>query len=139
MKVNFKKFGAIVAGATILASSAAFAAVTFGSTTLVDDSGAPLAKVALGSNSAPSDAVVASMIAGKLAGSAYKSETLTASVSGSATCSGDGEGDSSGTCSISNEKARLEITVPGSVAAGTWTGDNLIGDFLNRELFDREP
>ncbi|MFH1685730.1 MAG: hypothetical protein ABH983_05500 [Candidatus Micrarchaeota archaeon] len=139
MKVNFKKFGAIVAGATILASSAAFAAVTFGSTTLVDDSGAPLAKVALGSNSAPSDAVVASMIAGKLAGSAYKSETLTASVSGSATCSGDGDGDSSGTCSISSEKARLEITVPGSVAAGTWTGDNLIGDFLNRELFDREP
>ncbi|MFH1404691.1 MAG: hypothetical protein ABIH21_01170, partial [Patescibacteria group bacterium] len=139
MKVNLKKMGAIVAGATILASSAAFAGLMFGSTTLVDDNGAPVAKVVVGTNSAPSDGVAAALIAGSMAGAAYKSETLTASVSGSATCSGDDEGNSSGTCSISNEKARLEITVPGSVAAGTWTGDNLIGDFLNRELFDREP
>ena len=31
----------------------------------------------------------------------------------------------------------LEITVPGSVAAGTWEGENLIGDYLNRDLLDR--
>ncbi|MEW6035950.1 MAG: hypothetical protein AB1529_05025, partial [Candidatus Micrarchaeota archaeon] len=136
MKVNLKKMGAIVAGATILASSAAFAGLMFGSTTLVDDTGTPVAKVVLGGKAQPSDAVAASLIAGKLVSEAYKSQTLTAQVSGTAACTPSG-GGAGGTCSISNEKARLEITVPGAVAAGTWTGDNLIGDFLNRELMDR--
>ncbi|MFH1520375.1 MAG: S-layer protein [Candidatus Micrarchaeota archaeon] len=136
MKVNLKKIGAIVAGATILASSAAFAGLMFGSTTLVDDNGAPVAKVVVGSNGAPSDGVAAALIAGKIVSEAYKSTTLTAQVSGTATCTSTDEG--SGTCAISNEKAKLEITVPNSVAAGTWTGDNLIGDYLNRKLVDRE-
>ncbi len=139
MKVNLKKMGAIVAGATILASSAAFAGLLFGSTTLVDNNGAPVAKVVVGSKSLPSDGVAAALIVGKMAAESYKSETLTASVTGTASCSSDGSGNgSAGTCSISDEKARLEITVPGSVAAGTWTGENLIGDFMNRELMDRE-
>ena len=138
MKINLKKMGAIVAGATLLASSAAFATVMFGDTTLVDENGAPVAKVVLGGQSQPSDGVAAGLIAGSLAGAAYKSQTLTAEVAGTATCTGDGEGEESGTCSISNEKARLEITIPGTVAAGTWTGENLIGDYLNRELLDRE-
>ncbi len=138
MKVNLKKMGAIVAGATMLASSAAFAGLLFGSTTLVDDNGAPVAKVVIGSNSAPSDGVAGALIAGKIASEAYKSQTLTAEVSGTADCvAGEGSEETAGTCSISNEKARLEITVPGSVAAGTWQGDNLIGDYLNRELEDR--
>lgn len=138
MKVNLKKMGAIVAGATILASSAAFAGLMFGSTTLVDDNGAPVAKVVVGGKSMPSDGVAAALIAGKMVSEAYKSSTLTAQVSGTASCDAD-EGESTGTCSISEEKARLEITVPGSVASGTWTGANLIGDYLNRELMDREP
>jgi hypothetical protein len=137
MKVNLKKIGAVVAGATILASSAAFAGLMFGSTTLVDDNGAPVAKVVVGSKAAPSDGVAAALIAGKMVSETYKSSTLTAQVSGTAACTPSGAGGS-GTCSISNEKARLEITVPGSVAAGTWTGNNLIGDYLNRELLDRE-
>jgi hypothetical protein len=137
MKVNLKKIGAIVAGATILASSAAFAGLMFGSTTLVDDNGAPVAKVVIGSKAQPSDAVAGALIAGKMVGEAYKSQTLSAQVSGTASCTG-GSG-TGGTCSITNEKARLEITVPGSVAAGTWTGENLIGDYLNRKLLDREP
>ncbi|MBU0532612.1 hypothetical protein KKB44_03900, partial [Candidatus Micrarchaeota archaeon] len=135
MKVNLKKIGAIVAGATILASSAAFGALTFESTTLVDDNGAPVAKVVLGSGGAPSDGVAASKIAEAMAKETYKTTTLTAEVVGTATCTGGGDG--SGTCAISNEQAQLEITVPGSIAAGTWTGENLIGDFLNRELMDR--
>ncbi|MFH0884276.1 MAG: S-layer protein, partial [Candidatus Micrarchaeota archaeon] len=138
MKVNLKKIGAIVAGATILASSAAFAGLMFGSTTLVDDNGAPVAKVVVGSKAQPSDGVAAALIAGKMVSETYKSQTLTAQVSGTAACTSDG-GNATGTCSISNEKARLEITVPGSVAAGTWTGENLIGDYLNRALLDREP
>ncbi|VVC04758.1 Uncharacterised protein [Candidatus Bilamarchaeum dharawalense] len=135
MKVNLKKIGAIVAGATILASSAAFAGLMFGSTTLVDANGAPVAKVVVGSKAMPSDGVAAALIAGKMVSEAYKSATLTAQVSGTAACTASGEG--SGTCAISNEKAKLEITVPNSVAAGTWTGDNLIGDYLNRDLLDR--
>ncbi|MEW6748798.1 MAG: hypothetical protein AB1295_03770 [Candidatus Micrarchaeota archaeon] len=137
MKVNLKKMGAIVAGATILASTAAFAGLMFGSTTLVDDNGAPTAKVVLGGNAAPSDGVSAALIAGKIASEAYKSVELSAEVAGSASCTANGEG-SAGTCAISNEKARLEITVPGAHAAGTWTGENLIGDYINRELLDRE-
>ncbi len=137
MKVNLKKIGAIVAGATILASSAAFAGLMFGSTTLVDDNGAPVAKVVVGSNAMPSDGVAAALIAGKIVSEAYKSQTLSAEVSGTASCTPNG--DASGTCSISNEKAKLEITVPGAVAAGTWQGENLIGDFIHRRLLDREP
>ncbi len=138
MKVNLKKVGTVVAGAAILASSAAFAGLMFGSTTLVDDNGAPVAKVVLGSSAQPSDAVAASLIAGKMVSESYKSTSLTAQVSGTAACTPSG-GAATGTCSISNEKARLEITVPGSIAAGTWTGNNLIGDYLNRALLDREP
>jgi len=137
MKVNLKKMGAIVAGAAILASSASFAGLMFGSTTLVDDNGAPVAKVVIGSKAMPSDGVAAALIAGKMVSEAFKSQTLTAQVSGTAACTPSG-GSGSGSCSISNEKARLEITVPGSTAAGTWTGDNLIGDFLNRQLGDRK-
>lgn len=137
MKVNLKKMGAIVAGATILASSAAFAGLMFGSTTLVDDNGAPVAKVVVGSKAHPSDGVAAALIAGKIVSETYKSQTLTAQVSGTASCTPSTSGNATGTCSISDEKARLEITVPGAFAAGTWTGDNLIGDFLNRELMDR--
>ncbi|MBU0591660.1 hypothetical protein KKD40_05560 [Candidatus Micrarchaeota archaeon] len=137
MKVNLKKLGAIVAGATILASSAAFAGLMFGSTTLVDDNGAPVAKVVIGSNAAASDGVAAALIATKLASAAYKSSTVTAEVSGDAVCAADGS-DGTGGCAISNEKAKLEITVPGSTAMGTWTGENLIGDHLDRQLLDRD-
>ncbi|HSB46432.1 MAG TPA: hypothetical protein VLD37_00335, partial [Candidatus Bilamarchaeum sp.] len=138
MKVNLKKLGCIVAGATILASSAAFAGLMYGSTTLVDDNGVAQAKVVVGKNAHNSDAIAAALIAGKLVSESYKSQTLTAQVSGTASCSPGTAGNASGTCSISNEKARLEITVPGATAAGTWSGENLIGDFLNRELMDRE-
>ncbi len=111
----------------------------FGSTTLVDDNGAPVAKVVVGSAAHPSDGVAAALIAGKMVSETYKSSTLTAQVSGTATCGAANASASGGTCAISNEKARLEITVPGSVASGTWTGNNLIGDWLDRTLQDRKP
>src|SRR5271157_2702623 len=132
MKVNLKKIGAIVAGATILASTAAFAGLMFGSTTLVDDNGAPVAKVVVGSNAMPSDGVAAALIAGAIVSNTYKSQTLTAQVSGTAACTPSAaSSNATGTCSISNEKTTLQITVPNSVAAGTWTGQNLIGDWLD--------
>jgi len=137
MKVNLKKIGAIVAGATILASSVAFAGLTFGSTQLVDDNGAPVAKVVIGANAAASDGVAAALIASKLVSAAYKPSTLTAQVSGTPTC-GAGGAAGTGSCTVSDEKATLEITVPGSVTSGTYTVNNLIGDYLNRELNDRD-
>ncbi len=138
MKVNLKKLGAIVAGAAILASSAAFAGLMFGSTTLVDDNGAPVAKVVVGSNALPSDAVAAALIANKIASETYKTETLTAQVAGSASCnSAASNSTTGGTCSVTNKEAQLSITVPGSVASGTYTFGNLIGDWVNRDLLDR--
>jgi len=135
MKVNLKRIGAIVAGATILASSVSFAGLAFGSTQLVDGNGAPVAKVVVGEQGAASDGVAAALIASKLASAAYKSSELTAQYTGLPTCSaGNATG---GSCTVTNEKATLEITVPGAVAAGTYTVNNLIGDFLNKELLDR--
>ncbi len=133
MKINLKKIGAIVAGATILASTAAFAGLWFGDTMLVDDNGAPVAKVVLGEKGY--DGVAGSIIAGKLVSESYKTETLTASVVGTASCTGEAE--EGGTCEITNEKVQLEISVPGAVTEGVYTINNLIGDYLNRRIADR--
>ena len=59
----------------------------FGNTTLVDDNGAPVAKVIIGSKSKPKDALAAALIVQTLAANAYKSITLTAHITGTATCS----------------------------------------------------
>ncbi len=138
MRVNLKKLGAVVAGATVLASSAAFGALMFGDTTLVDDNGQPVAKVVVGERAAVSDGVAAALIAAELARNAYKTQTLTAELSGEPACSVEGApaaGDV--TCNVTNERVRLKLTVPGAALEGTWTGDNLIGDFIHRRLIDR--
>jgi hypothetical protein len=143
MKVNLKKIGAIVAGAAILASSVSFAGLMFGSTTLVDSNGAPVVKVVVGANAAASDGVAAALIASKIASAAYSTDTLTAAVSGTANCGGSmmnsttASTTGSGSCTVSDQTATLAITVPGSVTSGTYTINNLIGDYLNRELDDR--
>lgn len=134
MKVNLKKIGAIVAGATILASSVAFASLWYGNTQLVNDNGAPTAKVVVGANAAASDGVAAANIAARIANEAYKSTTLSAQVSGTPSCTlPEGEGK----CSVSNEKVTLEITVPGQTAEGTFLMKSLIGDNIDRVLLDR--
>jgi len=112
----------------------------FGSTTLVDSNGAPVVKVVIGSQAQPSDGVAAALIAGAIISQAYSTQTLTAQVTGAATCGNSSMTNAStsgGTCSISNQQATLDITVPGTTAAGAWTGDNLIGDYLDRTLLDR--
>ncbi len=142
MKVNLKKIGAIVAGAAILASSVSFAGLMFGSTTLVDSNGAPVVKVVVGANAAASDGVAAALIASKIASAAYSTSTLTAAVSGTANCGGSMSNGTAttgaGSCTVSDQTATLAITVPGSVTSGTYTINNLIGDYLNRELDDRD-
>src|SRR3989338_8985949 len=107
MKVNLKKIGAIVAGATILASSVAFAGLWFGSTELVNANGAPVAKVVVGASAAASDGVAAANIAAKLASEAFKTSTLTAQVAGDATCAVGAGAATGGSCAISNEKVKL--------------------------------
>ncbi len=138
MKVNLKKIGAIVAGATILASSVAFAGgLSFGNTVLVNDQGNTAAKVVVGEKAMASDGVAAANIAAQIAANAWKSTTFTASVSGEATCAA-GAGDATGgACAISNEKAKLEITVPGSATPGTYNLKTLVADITDRTILDR--
>ncbi|MDD5337369.1 MAG: S-layer protein, partial [Candidatus ainarchaeum sp.] len=129
--INLKKIGAIVAGATILASSVAFASLMYGNTELVDANGQPVAKVVLGSNAQVSDGVVAASIASKLASAAYAKKTLTAAVANDATCTTTGS-TGNGTCAISNEKVTLEVTVPGSANSGIHAFVTDIGDYIDR-------
>jgi len=119
--INLKKIGAIVAGATILASSVAFAGLMYQNTELVNADGQPLAKVVVGAGSMASDGVVAASISNKLANEAYKSTTLTAEVVGEATCTGGSGGE--GTCDIveGSETVTLEVTVPGAGIEGVHT------------------
>ena len=134
MKVNLKKIGAIVAGATILASSVAFAGLAYGNTPLVNDNGQPVVKIVVGEKAAASDGVAAANIAAKIASEAFKSSALTAQLSGEATCA---SGEGAGTCAISDEKVTLEITAPGAATEGSYTVQSLIGDDLDRILLDR--
>lgn len=136
MKVNLKKLGAIVAGATILASSVAFAGLMFGNTALVNDQGNTVAKIVVGESAAASDGVAAANIAAQIAAKAWKSTVFTASVSGESTCTVGGPG-SGGACAISEEKAKLEITVPGSATPGTYTLKSLVADVTDRTIRDR--
>lgn len=134
MKVNLKKLGAIVAGATILASSVAFAGLYFQNTQLVNDNGAPQVKVVVGEKAAASDGVAAANIAAKVASEAFKTSALTASVKGTATYAGGAAGS---TVTLSDKACKLEITVPDSATPGTYTWQNLLGDNVNRVLQDR--
>src|SRR3989338_3923599 len=133
MKVNLKKIGAMVAGATILASSVAFAGLMYGNTVLVNDQGNSAAKVVVGEKALASDCVAAANIAAAIASNAWKSTVFTASVSGDPTCAVGG----AAACAISNEKAKLEISVPGSATPGTYTLKTLVGDLTDRTLLDR--
>ena len=135
--INLKKIGAIVAGATILASSVAFAGLLYQNTELVNADGQPLAKVVVGASSMASDGVVAASISNKLANEAYKSTTLTAEVVGTATCTGGASGE--GTCDVveGSETVTLEVTVPGSGIEGVHTFTTAIGDYVDKDLENR--
>jgi len=136
MKVNLKKIGSVVAGAAIFASSVAFAGgLWFENTQLINENGAPLGKIAVGANGAITDGVAAALMAAKWGSEAYAMQTVTAKLAGEATCVDGGmAGDE---CTITDKSVRLEVTVPGGAVAGTYTVGNLIGDFLNRDLEDR--
>lgn len=135
--INLKKIGAIVAGATILASSVAFAGLMYQNTELVNMDGQPVAKVVIGANAMASDGVAAALISNKLANEAYKSTTLTAEYVGEATCSGGAEG--SGTCDVveGSETVTLAVTIPGAGIEGVHEFTTAIADYIDRELENR--
>jgi len=136
--INVKKIAAF-AGAAVLASACLGAAeVVFGSTQLVDNNGQPTVKVYVGSKAAVSDGVAAANIAAKIANEAYKSSTLTASTSGTATCTAGTGATGAGACSIveSSKKVTLSVEIPGTVA-GTHTFKTLIGDYIDKQLQNR--
>ncbi|MDO8554640.1 MAG: S-layer protein [Candidatus Micrarchaeota archaeon] len=138
MKVNLKKLGAIVAGATILASSVAYAGLMFGSTELVNANGAPVAKVVVGESAAASDGVAAANIAAKLASEAFKTSTLTAQVAGldSVSCA-LGSASGGATCAVSDKQVKLEVTVPGATDTSVYQFESLIGETVDRTTLDR--
>ncbi|MBN2121664.1 hypothetical protein JW721_01225, partial [Candidatus Micrarchaeota archaeon] len=135
--INLKKIGAIVAGATILASSVAFAGLMYQNTELVNADGQPVAKVVMGANAMASDGVAAALISNKLANEAYKSTTLTAEVVGEATCAGGSAG--AGTCDVveGSETVTLSVTVPGAGIEGVHMFTTAIGDYVDRGLENR--
>lgn len=134
MKVNLRKIGAIVAGATILASSVAFAGLSFQNTVLVNENGAPQVKVVVGEKAMASDGVAAANIAAKIANEAFKTQKLTAQIKGSASCT---SGAGAGTCTVSDKKVTLELTSPGAGTGEAYTLSTLIGDDVDRVLLDR--
>ncbi|MFN3909790.1 MAG: S-layer protein [Candidatus Anstonellaceae archaeon] len=135
--VNASKIAALAAGAVLLASSVVSAGVMYENLELVNPNGQPTAKVVVGSSAQVSDGIAAANIAAVLANKAYKSSTLSASVSGTATCSATGgsEGGTGG-CEVSNEKALIEIIVPGQLA-NAYQFKTLITDRIDRTLQNR--
>jgi len=119
--INVKRMAAVAFGAALLgATLLAAAPVMYGNTEIINAQGKPVVKVVVGSGGLASDAVAAGNIAAVIGNLAFKSQTVTAQLSGSPTCSVSGAG-AAGTCTVSDRKAELEITTPGtSIAAGAF-------------------
>ncbi|MFA6035538.1 MAG: S-layer protein [Candidatus Micrarchaeia archaeon] len=127
---------AVAAGVALLGASLAVADVTYGNVQLVNQNGQPVAQVVVGSNAAASDGVVAANIAAMIGNMAYKTQTISASTTGTATCSLGGGSTSGGTCAISNEKVKLQVTLPG-VVAGAYGWKTLINDYTDKKTENR--
>jgi len=135
-RLNVKRVAALAAGAALLGASLAVADVTYGNVQLVNQNGQPVAQVVVGSAAAASDGVVAANIAAMIGNMAYKTQTLSASTTGTATCSVGGGATSGGTCAISNEKVKLQVTLPG-VVSGAFGWKTLINDYTDKKLENR--
>ncbi|VVC04657.1 Uncharacterised protein [Candidatus Burarchaeum australiense] len=135
-RLNVKRVAALAAGAALLGASLAVAEVTYGNVQLVNQNGQPTAQVVVGSGAAASDGVVAANIAAMLGNLAYKAQTISASTAGEATCALGGGAATGGTCAISNEKVKLEVTLPG-VVSGVYGWKTLINDYTDKYLGNR--
>ncbi len=133
--LNVKRIAALAAGAALLGASFAVADVTYLNKQIVNQNGQPVVKVVVGANAASSDGVAAANVAAIVGNLAYRSRTITAQTQGSATCSVT-SGSGSGTCPVSNKKATLEVTVPGTVV-GAFGFKTFITDYIDRDLENR--
>jgi len=137
--MNVKKIAALAAGAALVAAGVAAAgAITYSNTPIISASGVPQVKVVVGQNAAASDGVVAANIAAMVGNLAWRSQAVTASVSGTSGvgCTVTGGGGGAGTCSISNEKVWLNVTLPG-VVSGAVEFRTLINDWVDKKLENR--
>lgn len=134
--LNLKKVGALVAGATILASSVAFAGLSFEDTELVNANGQPLVKVVVGADAAASDGVAAANIASYIANNAFATKTYTAMAT-DAECGSSATAGSTGTCAVTNEAVKLEVTVPGSVGTGKANFKLALNDYFDKDILNR--
>ena len=129
--IDAKKVAAVTVGAALLgASLLAAAPIMYGNTEIINAQGKPVVKVVVGASAKASDGVAAANIAAVIGSLAYKSQTVTAQLQGSPTCTSAGTG--SGACTVSDKKAVLEITTPGtSVVAGAYGFKTYMYGFLD--------
>ena len=133
--LNVKRIAALAAGAAMLGASLAVAGDVSYSNVPIIQNGQPRVKIVVGEKAAASDGVAAANIAAMIGNLAYKSQAITATISGEPTCTVAG-GTGSGTCAVSDEKATLEVTVPGTVS-GAFGFKTLINDMVDRYLENR--
>ena len=137
--MNVKKIAALAAGTALVGMAVAAAgAITYSNTPIISASGVPQVKVVVGEQAAASDGVVAANIAAMIGNLAWRSQAVTASVAGTSGvgCNVTGGGSGAGTCSISNEKVWLNVTLPGQVS-GAVEFRTLINDWVDRKLENR--
>ena len=136
--LNTKKIVAMATGAALL-GSALLGAVSYQNTELINDNGAPMAKVVVGSNAHISDGVAAANIAAVLGNMAFKSVEVTATPTGINGLSCDVSGDSAGTCSVLSKSVDLEVVTPaGVIPAGAYGFSTYIDDYVDSDLLDRD-
>jgi len=124
-------------GAALL-GSALLGAVSYQNTELINDNGVPMAKVVVGSNAQISDGVAAANIAAVLGNMAFKQVAVSATVDGVAGLSCDVSGEGAGTCSVLSKSVDLEVVTPaGTVPAGAYGFETLIGDYVDAKLENR--
>jgi hypothetical protein len=112
--LDAKKIAVAAAGAVLLGASLLAAApiAPYGNTEVINANGKPVVQVVVGANAKASDGVAAANIAAVIGNLARKKVTVSAVLSGEPACTVAGA--AGGSCAVTNEKATLEITVPGT-------------------------
>ncbi len=132
---NTKKIAAVVAGATLLGLSFAFAgSVSFQSIPVISNSGQPVVQVVVGSGAAPSDGIAAANIAATIGNLAYTSVPITASVNQSEAAKVLSAHISPSQYSLSNQAVYINSSSIATGPAGTYSFQALIGSVLNRAV-----
>lgn len=137
--MNVRRIAAVAAGAAMLGAAFAAAAVdaSLGSYPFFNNF-EPNVKIVVGANAAPSDAIAAGNIAAMIGSLAYVNEEIPVEGKHALSC---GAGIGGGTCTVSDKKVSLEVTVPsvtGTIAGVTYQLPKVyIGGYLDSTTTDR--